>query len=329
MEFLIAGAISLAVSLMFALLLARRLSRPLHEITQAATAVAEGDFSSELEVRSNDEIGRLADAFRNMSAEVRQAQEQQRQFVINVSHELKTPLTAIAGHAQALQDGVATDPETVSKSLGVIVIETKRLSRLIADLLSLAKFDARQFELRNDIVVVSDFLDSVAESFTRDAEERGITLHADSESINAGTEQGLADNSNAGPVQGLADNSNGGSAPGLAVNSDPDRLRQILANLVQNALLHTPHGGSVALTALRDSDFLEIAVTDSGDGIAARDLPHVFDRFYRGGEGARDAGLGLGLSISRELARALGGDITVESSPGEGSTFTLTLPLAD
>jgi len=159
-EFLIAGAISLAVSLMLAFLLARRLSRPLHEITQAATAVAAGDFSSELTVWSNDEIGRLADAFRNMSAEVRQAQEQQRQFVINVSH-------------------------------------------------------------------------------------------------------------------------------------------------------------------------LELEVSDTGDGIAPDDLPHVFDRFYRGGEGARDAGLGLGLSISRELARALDGDITATSTPGQGSRFTLTLPLAD
>lgn len=315
--FLIAGVISLTVSMLLALLLARRLSQPLHEITQAATAVAEGDFSSELTVRSNDEIGRLADAFRNMSAEVRQAQEQQRQFVINVSHELKTPLTAIAGHAQALQDGVATDPETVAKSLGVIVLETKRLSRLITDLLSLAKFDARQFELRQDSVIVSDVMDSVADALARDAADRGVTLVA---------EQEIA--SEAQPSSSPADIA-GEETNELAVNTDPDRLRQILANLVQNALSHTPPGGRVTISASSSASQLEIEVSDTGDGIPPEDLPHIFDRFYRGGEGARDAGLGLGLSISRELARALGGEITAASTPGKGSRFTLVLPLAD
>ncbi|MBI5870237.1 MAG: HAMP domain-containing histidine kinase [Actinobacteria bacterium] len=307
-EFLIAGSISLAVSLLLAFLLARRLSKPLHEITQAATAVAEGDFSNELTVRSNDEIGRLADAFRNMSAEVRQAQEQQRQFVINVSHELKTPLTAIAGHAQALQDGVATDPEAVTKSLGVIVLETKRLSRLIEDLLSLAKFDARQFALRHDTVVVSDIIESVADALARDAAGRGISLSADLDAIP--------------------------ETPEFSVTSDPDRLRQILANLVQNALSHTPSGGRVTISARQVpaqspsvAGHLEIEVADTGRGIAPDDLPHIFDRFYRSGEGARDAGLGLGLSISRELARALGGEITVASTQGQGSRFALTLPL--
>lgn len=328
--FLIAGVISLAVSMLLALLLARRLSQPLHEITQAATAVAAGDFSSDLKVRSNDEIGRLADAFRNMSAEVRQSQEQQRQFVINVSHELKTPLTAIAGHTQALQDGVAADPETVARSLGVISTETKRLSRLIADLLSLAKFDARQFELRRDTVIVGDFIESVAEALARDAAERGVSLETDHDSL---SEDQL--------VSGSA-GSEGSGTHGLTVTTDPDRLRQILANLVQNALSHTPSGGRVTIstrqvsaaagespTTVISAGRLEIEVADTGDGIAPEDLPHIFDRFYRGGEGARDAGLGLGLSISRELARALGGDITVASTPGKGSRFTLTIPLAD
>lgn len=318
-EFLIAGSISLIVSLLLAFLLARRLSRPLHEITQAATAVAEGDFSSELTVRSNDEIGRLADAFRNMSAEVMQAQEQQRQFVINVSHELKTPLTAIAGHAQALQEGVAADPEAVAKSLGVIVVETKRLSRLIEDLLSLAKFDARQFALKQDAVVVSDVIESVADAFARDAADRGISLTADHE----GSPGDQPDSSlKETPADEIRE---------PVVTSDADRLRQILANLVQNALSHTPSGGRVTISARgvpADAGNIEIEVADTGRGIAPEDLPHVFDRFYRSGEGARDAGLGLGLSISRELARALGGEITVSSTLGQGSRFTLTLPLS-
>lgn len=340
--FLIAGVISLAVSMLLALLLARRLSQPLHEITQAATAVAAGDFSSDLKVRSNDEIGRLADAFRHMSAEVRQSQEQQRQFVINVSHELKTPLTAIAGHTQALQDGVAADPETVARSLGVISTETKRLSRLIADLLSLAKFDARQFELRRDTVIVGDFIESVAEALARDAAERGVSLEADHDSLSDDQRvSGSADSASAADSGGFI-GSAGGGTHGLSITTDPDRLRQILANLVQNALSHTPSGGRVTIsirqvsaaagespTTVISAGRLEIEVADTGDGIAPEDLPHIFDRFYRGGEGSRDAGLGLGLSISRELARALGGDITAASTPGKGSRFTLTIPVAD
>ncbi|MCL5883211.1 MAG: ATP-binding protein [Actinobacteria bacterium] len=307
LEIVIAGIASLAVSLLLAFLLARRLSRPLHEITQAATAVAEGDYSTELAVRSNDEIGRLADAFRNMTAEVRQAQEQQRQFVMNVSHELKTPLTAISGHAQALSEGVAEDPAAVAKSLGVIVSETRRLSRLIEDLISVAKFDARQFELKRTTVSIADVFGAVVDGLSRDAGERGVELDS----------------------QGTVE------TPGLTLATDPDRLRQILSNLTLNSLSHTTAGGKVTISSRRlpaasgEPERIAIEVSDTGVGIEFADLPHVFDRFYRAGNGVKGAGLGLGLAISRELARALGGDITVASTPGKGSRFTLTLPLSD
>lgn len=295
-EFLVAALIALAMSLALAFLLARHLSRPLHEITQAAAAVAEGDFSHEVTVRSEDEIGRLADSFRHMTAEVQKSQEQQREFVINVSHELKTPLTAITGHTQALREGVAHEPEEVERSLEVISTETARLRRLIEDLISLAKFDTRQFELRLAAFPLGELIDSLAEGFSREAEERRVRLEVET-----------------------------AAAPELS--TDPDRLRQIVANLVQNALFHTPPGGLVKLTASRDGGQAVITVTDSGSGIAPGQLPRVFDRFYRAGAGVRDAGLGLGLSISRELARAMGGDITAASKPGEGSSFTVTLPI--
>ena len=298
--FIISAAISLAVSVLLAFLLARRLSRPLHEITQAATAVAAGDFSTRLNVRSEDEIGRLADAFRFMSDEVQKSQEQQRQFVINVSHELRTPLTAIAGHTQALREGIAEDPEAVASSLKVIGSETKRLGRLIEDLLSLAKFDARQFELRNTVVSVSDMIGDVMAGFGHEAGRLGVAL-----TVGAAGEE-------------------------IKLNTDPDRLRQILSNLVHNALHHTPGGGQVMIAGRRDEDAVRITVSDTGSGIGPDDLPHVFDRFYRASNGSdrKAAGLGLGLSISRELARAMGGDISVSSTPGEGSRFTLMLPAA-
>ncbi|MFA6000981.1 MAG: ATP-binding protein [Thermoleophilia bacterium] len=295
-EFLIAAITSLAVSLLLSFLLARRLSRPLHEITMAATAVAAGDFSTELEVRSEDEIGKLADAFRHMSDEVQQAQQQQREFVINVSHELKTPLTAINGHVQALRDGIATDPQAIGKSLEVINSETKRLSRLIEDLLSLAKFDAHQFELKRATVSAREAVESVKDGLARDAEERGISLQS------------------------------GENAAEIMLSTDPDRLRQVLSNLVQNALTHTPAGGNVSISTRKEANSVIFEVSDTGQGIQSEDLPHIFDRFYRAGSGARSAGLGLGLAISRDLARAMDGDITVTSRTGDGSVFTVKLP---
>lgn len=349
-EILLAGAASLAVSLLLAFLLARRLSRPLHQITQAATAVAEGDYSSELSVQSNDEIGRLADAFRYMTSEVRLAQEQQRQFVINVSHELKTPLTAIAGHAQALHDGIAADPQAVTKSVGVIVSETKRLSRLIEDLLSLAKFDARQFELKRATVEAASVVEAVVDSLARDAGDRGIQLAAASpatatQAAAPPAAKAATATQAAAPPAAKAATAAQAAAPttapaGLTLTTDPDRLRQVLSNLVQNALSHTPAGGSVTISTQVEapsaginesasettSTRIAFEVADTGEGISPEDLPHVFDRFYRAENGTKSAGLGLGLAISRELTRALGGDITVTSTPGKGSRFTVILP---
>ncbi len=294
-EFLIAALIALAISLVFALVLARSLSQPLHEITEAAVAVAEGDFSHEVNVRSEDEIGRLAGAFRHMSTEVQRSQQQQRDFIINVSHELKTPLTAISGHVEALRDGVAADPEAVDASLEVISSEARRLQRLIEDLLSLAKFDASQFELRSASIDMERLIKVLVDSFSREAGERGVHLET---RVEAGTD----------------------------LAGDPDRLKQILSNLVQNAIVHSQAGGSVGIHAAAAGGEVRIEVSDQGAGIADEDLPHIFDRFYRSGGGAREAGLGLGLAISRELARAMGGEIEAASTPGEGSTFTLTLP---
>ena len=293
---LISAVSSLIISMLLAFMLARRLSRPLHEITQAATAVAAGDFSSEIAVQSEDEIGRLADAFRFMSDEVQKSQEQQRQFVISVSHELKTPLTAIAGHTQALREGVAEDPQAVAESLKVIEAETRRLHRLIEDLLSIAKADARQFELKRSSIRVGDIAADVISRFSRDAKQWGVQLNSTGES-------------------------------GLVISTDPDRLRQIVSNLVNNALAHTPAGGKITVSMRRFAGNAEIEVADDGPGIDPADLPHIFDRFYRSANVRNGPGLGLGLSISRELAHALGGDITVSSSPGQGSRFVVRLPL--
>jgi signal transduction histidine kinase len=294
--FLAAAAISLTISLILAFLLARRLSRPLHQITESASALAAGDFSHELTITGEDEIGRLADAFRHMASEVQKSQEQQKEFVINVTHELKTPLTSIMGHIQALREGVAADPAEAARSLEVASAEASRLSRLIEDLLSVARFDARQFELKSATVPVREIMASLEAGFAWQAQSADVSLEVE-------------------------------SPEGLEVTTDPDRLRQILSNLVQNSLAHTPAGGKVtASTRIREEGGVEFIVSDSGEGIAAEELALVFDRFYRGKSGDRKAGLGLGLAISRELALALGGDLSVSSEPGKGSRFLLRLP---
>jgi signal transduction histidine kinase len=194
-----------------------------------------------------------------------------------------------------LKDGIAREPEEVAASLKVIASETGRLSRLIDDLISLAKFDTRQFELRMDRVRLDELLGSLVEGFSRDAEERRVLLELDAE-----------------------------AAP--EIDTDPDRLRQVITNLVQNALFHTPPEGSVKVKATTVGGDVSIEVRDTGPGIETDALVHIFDRFYRSGEGTLDAGLGLGLPISRELARALGGDITVTSTVGQGSSFVVNLP---
>jgi len=232
---------------------------------------------------------------------VQAGQKAQREFVANVSHELKTPLTSIQGFAQALLDGTASTPEQQKQSAQVIYDEAGRMHRMALNLLDLARLDAGIADLKRAQVDVNALVNGVAERFTHQARQAGVTLTVDS-----------------------------GSLP--AITGDGDRLAQVLTNLVDNALKFTPAGGRILLRTLTLGDGVEIHVQDSGAGIPPEALPQIFERFYQADpsrQGGKKHGAGLGLAIVREIVAAHGGKISVRSTPGQGSVFMVRLPLVN
>ena len=279
------GALLAAV---VALLLARAIARPVTRVAAASRRLAAGESPDPLPIEGSTELRQLSTAFNELSDELHRAQDAERAFLLSVSHELKTPLTAIRGHAEGLSDGVVA-PERAGE---VIERETQRLERLIRDLLDLARLRRRSF----DVTLVAVDLGEVAAD--------AIARH-NHQAIVYGVELELRVEPAAGAI------------------ADAGRTLQALSNLVENAIRCTPKGGTVEIVATPG----RIAVVDDGPGLAADDLDRAFERFYLWDRyGAdRPVGTGLGLAIVAELADAMGGRVTVESTPGVGSTFTLVL----
>jgi signal transduction histidine kinase len=285
-----AGALGCLLAAAVAAMLARSISRPVLRVARASTRLARGEQPDALPLGGSRELHELADSFNAMSTQLARARSAERSFLLSVSHELKTPLTAIRAYSEALDEGVLPPPRAAK----VIRREAARLERLILDLINLARLDQRRFDIHSGPV---DLAEIVRESATRHAaraRELGVKL-----AVRHGDDQALA----------LADR---------------DRLLQATSNLVENALRCTPAGGTVTLTASAG----ELVVRDTGPGIAPDEVPRAFDRFflYRRYNGHRPVGTGLGLSIVRELAKAMGGDVRVESSPS-GTEFAIRLPL--
>jgi signal transduction histidine kinase len=251
----------------------------------------------------------LAQDFNTMARQVRASRDAQRDFVANVSHELKTPLTSIQGYSQAILDGTAADPETVERSVTIIHDEAERMGRMVVELLDLARIESGQIVMQREWIDLRTLLENVVERFRMRAEEAGIELTAQ-----------------------VAD------LP--AVTGDGDRMAQVFTNLVENALKHTPSGGRVLLTASLPTPSgvrrlgkgwpraIEVAISDSGQGIPTEDLPRVFERFYQVDKSRKHTGsIGLGLAITREIVEAHGGSVKAESIVGLGTRFTVTLPV--
>lgn len=283
-----------AASLVAAALLSRQLIAPLRQLTGAAEAMADGDLSQRVDVHSPDEVGELGRAFNKMASDLQMAEAQRRQLTADIAHELRNPLSVIRGNLEAIDDGVyPADGE----HLAPIYEETMLLQRLVEDLRLLSLVDTGQLPLVRTDVDLSKLLGGVADSARAAAQERRISVKLDVPSET------------------------------LVVEGDTDRLRQVVSNLVSNALRFTPVGGVITLSARRANGRMRIAVSDTGKGISAEDLPRIFDRFYRG-DPARDrasGGSGLGLAIARALVQAHDGTIHVESVIGQGTTFTVEL----
>jgi signal transduction histidine kinase len=294
---LTAAALAVAVSVLISLYLSNRFTGPMRELAGAASDLAQGNFGRRVKVDSHDEIAVVGQSFNQMAEQLGDNDRRQREFFLSISHELRTPLTAIQGYAEAIEDGT-TGPEGQTKAAGVIVSESRRLTRLVSDLLDLARIDARRFTISYQPVEVSSLLDQVQDGFARKAKDLGIEIdtHAEAQTVKA----------------------------------DRDRLVQVLSNLVENALRYTPAGGRISLSSGTVDGSVLISVTDTGPGFDASDLDKAFDRQYlwQKYRGVRDVGTGLGLAITRELTERMGGRVTASNSPGGGARFTLELPPA-
>lgn len=298
-----AGFLAMLLALVLAFGMSNWISTPLRRIAAASRQVAEGRYSH-LSIDGPKEVKELSQAFNEMSANVRASQQSQRDFVLQVSHELKTPLTSIQGFAQAILDGTASTSLELQQAAGVISDEAGRMHRMVLELLDLARLDSGIATMERAPVDICVLLRTVGEKLAPQAGEAHIDLQLDLHTVP--------------PILG-----------------DADRLAQVFTNLLDNAIKFTPGGESVFVRTGMDSHFVEIAVQDHGPGIPQEDLERIFDRFYqsdksrRGGSGH---GVGLGLPIAREIVNSHGGSLTVKNHSldtiSSGCTFLVRLPIA-
>ncbi len=308
-----AGAIALVVAVLIGLVLARSISEPLRRLTRATEEIARGNYEERIPAEGSDEVGRLAASFNAMTNAVKHSQEVQRDFVANVSHELKTPLTSIQGFAQAVEEGAIRDLEGAQQAAKLIYDESQRMARLVSDLLTLARLDAGALGPQFKTLDLATMLPQWVARFQSRAEQAGVSLSLVMDSPP--------------PVEG-----------------DAERLEQVVANLVDNSIKYNRVGGQVQVRADAETrvespsrapfrkapqlskEWAVIRVSDTGAGIPKSHLPRLFERFYRGNRARLAGGSGLGLSIVREIVDAHHGRVEVQSDEGKGTTFSVWLP---
>lgn len=290
--------LAIIFSLSFTLLISRGMTSPLREMTAAVSAMAEGDYSQRVRATSHDEVGQLATAFNAMVEEIASSDQIRRDVIANVSHELRTPVAALHAQLENLVDGVV---EPTPATLNTALTQTERLSRLISYLLDLSRIEAGAAELRSSQFEVGDFLEDAVGALTMLEAGKQLEFVVDVD-------------------------------PGdLVITSDPERLRQIVTNLVQNAIRHSPYGGTVTVRAREDADSIVFDFLDEGPGIAAEDRERIFQRFARGGPNSRSVnhptsgGTGIGLAIVRWAVDLHGGAVRALESQ-RGARIQVRLP---
>ena len=299
-RWLLATGIALLFSGALGLVLSGAVARPVRQLTEAAGAVAQGEFDQQVPVRSRDELGRLSQVFNDMTGRLRAARQMQTDFVANVSHELRTPLTAVKGTVETLRDGAVDDPEVRDRFLATVESETDRLIRLVNDLLLLSRADSEALNLQLGEVDLDGLIPLTVAKLLPAAERHGVEIKAKVES----------------------------GCP--AVWADRDRIEQVLFNLLDNAIKYSQPENTVIASAQRDpaGTWVVVEIADQGVGIPTSELPFVGQRFYRADK-ARSrtrGGSGLGLAIARALVEAHGGELWLESQESVGTVARFSLP---
>jgi signal transduction histidine kinase len=296
--FIWGGLIAVAVALIMTFFLSRRILAPVKALTSAARRLGRGDFSQRVQVRDRSELGELADTFNSMAGDLERAEQLRQNMVADVAHELRTPLSNIKGYLEALRDGVMEPDTDTVLSLDE---EATLLSRLVDDLQELSLAEAGELKLVCQTEDIGELIKQTMAGMRAQATAKGLSVSID-----------------------VTDN-----LP--QVNIDSQRISQVLRNLMENAVAHTASGDAITVTAKQKDNYLEVAVTDTGEGIPAEDLPNIFERFYRVDKSRARAtgGTGLGLTIAKRLIEAHGGKIEVKSEPGKGSRFSFTIPVAE
>ncbi len=310
---LIASVIVAVLAALAAILFSRTITRPLAKLTKTAQSLAAGNYNERVKTGARGELGELAHTFNEMATqlerdvnELHRQELWRRELIMNITHDLATPLTAIAGLGDSLVDGVNRSREDYEATGRIIVRETLRLRRLVKDLHLMAKVEAGAMQPVRKTVRLATLVDEVLAVLTPEFERANVE-----------------------PLNNIPYD-----LPSL--QADPDMLTRVFSNLCDNALRHTPAGGSVIVDAVQQGSFLEVSVTDSGEGIPTAALPRVFDRFYRADpsrhsgmppEDAMAGGSGLGLAIVRAIVEAHGGAVRAENVPQGGARIVFTLPL--
>jgi len=295
---LLGGSVAIGIALILTFVLSRRISSPIGVLANAARRLGRGDLSQRVQFQGKGEVGVLAQAFNSMAADLEHAEQLRRNLVADVAHELRTPLSNIQGYLEAIRDRVMKPNAATIRSLNE---ETALLSRLVDELQELSLAEAGKLKLVYQAEDIAKLVKQAVTPWQPQVAAKEISLSLD-----------LPDNL---PL----------------VNIDRQRVNQVLHNLLENAVAHTHKGGTINVAAITQGDWVEVCVSDTGEGIPAEDLPNIFERFYRVDRSRARAtgGSGLGLTIARRLVEAHGGEIAVQSELGKGSSFSFTLPIAE
>ncbi len=287
---------AIAIALLLTFFLSRHILAPVKSLISATRHFGKGDFSRRVDDKDKGELGELAQSFNSMAADLERTERLRRNMVADVAHELRTPLSNLKGYLEAVSDGLIKPDKNTIHSLNE---EASILSRLVDDLQELSLADAGEIKLNIQPEDITGLIKDTVAGMQAKTTARGLELSADL------------------------------PASLQAVSIDSHRIKQVLLNLLENAVTHTDKGGRITVTARQQDKTVYVSVADTGEGIPAKDLPLIFERFYRvdRSRNRKTGGSGLGLTIAKRLVEAHGGTIEVKSEPGQGSTFTFTIPV--